>query len=105
MAIKKPQFDAAKARLTIEKGRRAKWLQRHGSKSRGFYYTDATGKKVTDVLTLERIQSLVIPPAWRHVRISPAASSAIQVVGMDTTGRIQYLYHSKFSERQQRKKF
>jgi DNA topoisomerase-1 len=47
----------------------------------------------------------VIPPAWRHVRISPAASSAIQVVGMDTTGRIQYRYHTKFSEKQQRKKY
>src|SRR5215204_5352235 len=105
MALIKPIFDAKKARLTIEKGRRAKWLRRRGSKSRGFYYTDTNGKKVTDALTLERIQALVIPPAWRHVRISPAASSAIQAVGMDTTGRIQYLYHTKFSEKQQRKKY
>jgi DNA topoisomerase-1 len=101
----KPQFDAAKARQTIEKGRRAKWLQRRGSKGRGFYYTDPAGKKVTDASTLERIQALVVPPAWRFVRISPAAGSAIQAVGMDTTGRIQYLYNTKFSERQQRKKF
>ena len=101
----KPIFDAAKARATIEKGRRAKWIRRRGSKGRGFFYTGPDGKKVTDEVTLERIRSLVIPPAWRHVRISPASSSSIQAVGMDTTGRIQYLYHSKFSERQQRKKF
>src|SRR5687768_11945075 len=105
MAVKKPLFDAAKARQTIEKGRRAKWLLRRGSKSRGFHYTDAAGKKITDETTLERIRSLVIPPAWRHVRISPAAGSPVQAVGMDTTGRIQYLYNQKFSERQQRKKF
>ena len=105
MVQAKPKFDAAKAKLTIERGRRAKWIMRRGSKSRGFFYTDATGKKITDEATLERIKSLVIPPAWRHVRISPSASSRIQAVGMDTTGRIQYLYDSKFSEKQQRKKF
>lgn len=105
MTRPKPTFDKSKAKATIEKGRRAKWIMRRGSKGRGFFYTDHTGKKITDESTLERIKSLVIPPAWRYVRISPAASSAIQAVGMDTTGRIQYLYHSKFSERQQRKKY
>src|SRR5690348_3552783 len=101
----KPIFDTAKARQTIERGRRAKWIKRRGSKAKGFFYTDAAGKKITDETTLERIRLLVIPPAWRYVRISPAASSSIQAVGMDTTGRIQYLYHTKFSEKQQRKKF
>jgi DNA topoisomerase I len=101
----KPKFDPAKARQTISKGRRSKWIMRRGSKSRGFFYTDAKGKKITDSAILERIRSLVIPPAWRFVRITPAASSAIQAVGMDTTGRIQYLYHTKFSEKQQRRKF
>ena len=105
MVRAKPIFDATKAKTTIEKGRRAKWIMRRGSKGRGFFYTDATGKKITDEATLERIKSLVIPPAWRHVRISPSASSRIQAVGMDTTGRIQYLYDSKFSEKQQRRKF
>ncbi len=105
MTHPKPKFDASKARLTIEKGRRAKWWQRKGSKSKGFHYVDHAGKKITRQEDLDRVSSLVIPPAWRHVRISPAASSSIQAVGMDTTGRIQYLYHSKFSEKQQRKKF
>ena len=85
MTRPKPTFDKSKAKATIEKGRRAKWIMRRGSKGRGFFYTDHTGKKITDESTLERIKSLVIPPAWRYVRISPAASSAIQAVGMDTT--------------------
>lgn len=105
MAKAKPKFDAAKARQTIEKGRRAKWIKRRGSKSRGFFYIDANGRRIKDAATLERIKALVIPPAWRYVRISPATGGAIQAVGMDTTGRIQYLYHPKFSERQQRRKF
>ena len=105
MASPKPQFDKTRAKATIEKGRRARWPQRAGSKSRGFHYTDANGKRITDAATLDRIKALVIPPAWRHVRISPSASGRVQAVGMDTTGRVQYIYHPKFSERQQKKKF
>lgn len=101
----KPAFDKKKARDTIERGRRAKWWQRRGSKARGFHYVDAAGKRVTDEASLERIRALVIPPAWTCVRISPFAGSSLQAVGMDTTGRPQYLYHTKFAEKQQRKKF
>ena len=90
---------------TIEKGRRAKWWQRKGSRSRGFYYVDVNGKRITDEADLERIKQLVLPPAWRHVRISPSAGSRLQAVGVDTTGRVQYMYHRQFAERQQRKKF
>jgi DNA topoisomerase-1 len=89
----------------VEKGRRAKWWKRKGSKSRGFKYFDAIGKQIKDETTLERIRLLVIPPAWKFVRISPSANSPLQAVGVDTTGRIQYKYHQKFSNRQQRKKF
>ena len=101
----KPVFDKKKTKETIEKGRRAKWWQRHGAKSKGFFYTDASGKRITDAASLERTSSLVIPPAWKYVRISPHAGSSLQAVGMDTTGRIQYIYNPKYSERQQKKKF
>lgn len=101
----KPKFDQLKARERIEKGRRSKWWLRKGTMKSGFNYADSRGKKIADSTSLERIKSLVIPPAWKHVRISPAASSRIQAVGMDTTGRVQYLYHPTFSERQQKKKF
>ena len=101
----KPKFDTARARETIARGRRAKWWQRKGSKSSGFHYVDSDGKRITDEASLERIKSLVIPPAWRYVRVSPSVSSSIQAVGMDTTGRVQYKYRPQFSEKQQRKKF
>ena len=105
--VENPSKISERERLlaAVEKGRRAKWWRRKGSKSRGFKYYDAAGKQVTDEAALERIRSLVIPPAWRFVRISPSANSPLQAVGVDTTGRIQYKYHQKFSDRQQRKKF
>ena len=89
----------------VEKGRRAKWWKRTGSKSKGFIYSDANGVEIKDEESLERIRQLVIPPAWKFVRISPSANSSLQAVGVDTTGRIQYKYHQKFSDRQQRRKF
>lgn len=87
------------------KGRRAKWWTRRGSPRRGFTYWACDGKQVKDETALERIRALVVPPAWRHVRISPHATSKLQALGVDARGRVQYLYHPKFAEAQARKKF
>ena len=72
---------------------------------RGFSYVTHDGKRISDSSALERIRLLVIPPAWKHVRISPSAGGRLQAVGIDTSGRIQYIYHPKFAEAQQQKKF
>jgi DNA topoisomerase-1 len=105
MTPRKPLFDIQKAKTAIEKGKRSKWWRRKGTMKGGFSYVDETGKKIISDEDLERIKLIVIPPAWKHVRISPSVGSRLQVVGMDTTGRVQYLYHQKFAERQQKKKF
>src|SRR5207247_5024191 len=39
-------------------------------KGKGFEYIESEGKRVRDPATLDRIRSLVIPPAWEHVWIS-----------------------------------
>jgi len=98
-------FDASLARQKIESGRRAKWWRRTGSKPKYFKYLTADGRKITDERQLARIKSLVIPPAWKHVRVNPSAGGKIQAVGMDASGRVQYLYDPKFAARQQKKKF
>lgn len=98
-------FDKKLAKERIEQGKRGKWWTRTGGKSKGFKYYDKDGKLVTDEVHLERIRSLVIPPVWKYVRISSSSKGKLQALGMDTSGRIQYLYHPKFSEKQQRKKF
>jgi DNA topoisomerase-1 len=43
-----------------------------------------------------RIERLVIPPAWRDVRISADPRSHIQAVGRDEAGRRQYIYHEEW---------
>jgi DNA topoisomerase I len=43
-----------------------------------------------------RIERLVIPPAWRDVRISADPRSHIQAVGRDQAGRRQYIYHEEW---------
>ena len=98
-------FDRAKARETISKGRRGKWWERRGGKASGFKYFDCGGNSITNTADLERIGSLVIPPAWKYVRICPSANGRLQVVGMDGKGRIQYRYHPSYSRKMERKKF
>ncbi len=65
---------------------------------KGFTYTAPDGKRVKDEATLLRIRSLVIPPAWTKVWISPLESGHIQATGRDARGRKQYRYHARWRE-------
>jgi DNA topoisomerase-1 len=89
----------------VERGARVRWWRRLGSKRRGFKYRDAAGRAVREEADMERISALVIPPAWKHVRISPSPRSRLQAIGVDTSGRVQYIYHPQYAARQQRKKY
>ncbi len=98
-------YDSATALAMITKGRRGEWWERKGGKSAGFRYFDNKGRQITDKDAIDRIRSLVIPPAWKYVRICPSPNGRLQVVGMDARGRIQYRYHPAYSKKQERKKF
>src|SRR5919197_1253211 len=89
----------------VARGRRARWWRRRGSKRRGFWYEDARGRRITDEAALARIKALVIPPAWREVRISPSPRSALQAIGVDKAGRVQRIYHPSFVARRARRKY
>ena len=58
-----------------------------------------------DPAVLDRIRSLAIPPAWVDVWICESADGHIQATGVDAAGRRQYLYHPKWRERMDRRKF
>jgi DNA topoisomerase I len=73
--------------------------------SGGFGYLDASGAPVTDAETLQRIKSLVIPPAWKSVWISPDPLGHIQATGVDSRGRTQYRYHPLWREQRDAQKF
>jgi DNA topoisomerase I len=72
---------------------------------KGFVYRDEAGERITDPEVIGRIASLVIPPAWRDVWISPDPFGHIQATGIDARGRKQYLYHPRWRERRDQEKF
>lgn len=83
--------------------RRGGWT-RVGSRKH-FRYEDARGNRITDPVQLERIESLVIPPAWKDVWITPRSGARLQATGVDAAGRRQYLYHPEFRARQEQAKY
>src|SRR5215212_1116503 len=90
---------------SVTRDRRARWWRRVGSKSRGFRYETADGRRVEDEAALERIKSLAVPPAWREVRISPSPRCRLQAIGVDGAGRVQRIYHPAFVARRARRKY
>lgn len=58
-----------------------------------------------DTETLERIRSLVLPPAWTDVWICAYENGHLQAVGTDAAGRRQYRYHDGWTARRSREKF
>lgn len=78
-------------------------IERH-RKGKGFYYT-LNGKKLTGKKKLQRIEKLVIPPAWKEVRICNMENGHLQVVGRDTKNRKVYRYHPRWVEMQKQSKF
>jgi DNA topoisomerase I len=65
---------------------------------KGFGYRDASGKTIRDKPTLQRIKSLVIPPAWKDVWICPFTNGHLQATGRDDRNRKQFLYHQRWRE-------
>jgi DNA topoisomerase I len=72
---------------------------------RQFRYLDSRGNRISDPAKLARIESLVIPPAWKDVWISPRANAKLQATGVDSAGRRQYLYHPEYRAQQEQAKY
>lgn len=54
---------------------------------------------------LNRIRSLVIPPAWENVWICAKANGHLQATGIDVKKRKQYRYHPQWSQVRSQTKF
>ncbi len=89
--------------MTIIERLSANGIRRIGSPGRGFRYQRSDGKQVARS-DLRRINDLKIPPAWKDVRINPAANGAVQALGKDAAGRWQYLYHERHVRLREKKK-
>ena len=66
-------------------------------RGRGFVYRDAGHELVRDRLTLDRIKSLAIPPAWNDVWICASPRGHLQATGRDARGRKQFRYHPRWT--------
>ena len=53
--------------------------------------------KVKDKIVLNRINSLVIPPAWENVWICNLENGHLQATGIDIKKRKQYKYHAQWN--------
>ncbi|HEX2778512.1 MAG TPA: hypothetical protein VHM30_03365 [Gemmatimonadaceae bacterium] len=84
---------------------RERWILRKGSASSGFRYETEDGKAVRDAKTLERIDLLRVPPAWRDVHLAASSRNAIQAWGFDARGRKQYRYHESATRRGELRKY
>ena len=72
---------------------------------RGFSYTAANGKRITDRSLLAWIRGLAVPPAWRMVWIAPDQRFHILATGRDERGRKQYRYHPAWQAEREASKF
>jgi DNA topoisomerase-1 len=68
-----------------------------------FYYFD--NKLIRNKAIIDRINKLVIPPAWKDVWICEKDNGHLQATGIDFRGRKQYRYHSAWNMMRNEKKF
>lgn len=61
--------------------------------------------RVRDIVVLNRIKSLVIPPAWKNVWICNLENGHLQATGIDIKKRKQYKYHTFWNSLRDRTKF
>jgi DNA topoisomerase I len=71
----------------------------------GFVYTAPDGKPLRDARTIQRVKSLVIPPAWTDVWICPFPNGHIQATGRDARRRKQFIYHRDWRSTRDAAKF
>jgi len=69
-----------------------------------FQYLNVS-KPLTCKKEVSRIEKLVIPPAWKNVKITDLANGHIQAIGRDTKNRKQYKYHVLWTQFRKQTKF
>ena len=68
-------------------------------------YFDEEGERVTDRDTIDRLNSIALPPAYTDAWFCKDTNGHLQATGVDARGRKQYRYHPDFRARADKKKF
>ena len=75
-------------------------------KRQGRYWTYYDGdKRVTDRDTIERLNSIALPPAYKDAWFCKDPDGHLQATGIDDRGRKQYRYHPEFRAQAEASKF
>lgn len=68
-------------------------------------YFDENGERVTDRGTIDRLNSIGLPPAYADAWFCKDSNGHLQATGVDARGRKQYRYHEDFRARADKNKF
>jgi DNA topoisomerase-1 len=68
-------------------------------------YFDENGDRITDRETIDRLNSIALPPAYENAWFCKDANGHLQATGIDARGRKQYRYHEGFRARQDKNKY
>ena len=68
-------------------------------------YFDEGGKRITDRDTIDRLNSIALPPAYVDAWFCKDENGHLQATGTDARGRKQYRYHPAFRARRDKKKY
>ena len=75
-------------------------------KRMGRYWAYYDGeKRVTDRATIDRLNSIALPPAYKHAWFCKDPDGHLQATGIDDRGRKQYRYHPDFRAKAEASKF
>ena len=68
-------------------------------------YFDVNGSRVTSRETIDRLNSIALPPAYSDAWFCKDENGHLQATGKDDRGRKQYRYHHAFRARRDKKKY
>jgi DNA topoisomerase I len=68
-------------------------------------YFDENGERVTDRDTIDRLNSIGLPPAYADAWFCKDSNGHLQATGVDARGRKQYRYHEDYRARADKNKF
>ena len=78
----------------------------YARKRQGRYWAYFDGaKRVTDRDTIERLNSIALPPAYKDAWFCKDPNGHLQATGIDDRGRKQYRYHPEFRAQAEASKF
>jgi DNA topoisomerase-1 len=96
--------EALARELGLKLGDQNELTIRRVKRGKTYSFVRADGSRIRHVVTIKRLNSMAVPPAYAEVRYAPDPKSHLQAVGRDAAGRLQYRYHPDWEKvREQRK--